>query len=252
MTSPIEQQLHRLTDNESTDFREIYRSSGTLPVTRKAMSQLVDLAVGHFQYGAAPGASRIEAALQRFRQRGRMVSRISDIRHLHVDEVDEVAGSLCFRYQAMALADAHESGFAGIPASLADMPSLLGLSLRAIGEVATHFGFDVEDVWERKFALLVLTVATASRGSDKPGPDTRSLAAVYPGAKEQPLSAEFERRIAEGLVIRLVRGKLIDGRRSSRNFNRSYVEHVCETARTIYRERLLFAQYSERAAAAAE
>jgi len=250
----IESHLQELTDNESSDFREIYRSTGTLPVTRRAMEQLVDLAVGYMHRGAAPNPTRRDAALQRYRRRGLQVSGISDIRGLSPEDVDAVAGQLGFRYQAMALGDTVPFASAGVPGALAGLPALLGLSLRAVGEIATHYGFDATRAWERKFALLVLTTAVVNRPLDgESAAELARLMKVVPQQHENSeLPEKLEERIAQALVLHLVRDRLRGNPRSNVAFNKEFVDCVCETVRRIYRERWLFERYRDRAAAAAE
>src|SRR6185503_17139313 len=136
-----------------------------------------------------------------------------------------------------------------------DIPALVTLSLRAINEYGTYFGFDSENPEERCYALLVLAVASTATDATRlmalqeitdiakdmadPAPPTR---------KQRTLSAELLNKTAHAVVVRLAKGKLaqvvpIIGAAVGGGYNSAFLAEVCRTAKALYAERWLMRRH---------
>lgn len=256
--SPLDKQLHRLTVIDSQRYADL-RSSGQDDSLRELTDEQLNRAIGqlveHSVLRVGPGATRVSvpAILQSYQRRGLDVASIEEIHELPIEDIDQVAGRLCFKYQAMAIGEGLGAGFAGLPGALVDIPALIGLSNRAVAEVATHYGFDVSSAFEQKFALLVLVLATG--GGHNREQIQQALACGVGAGDDGQLNVRLRRQITESLVLRLMQEKLshsvaMVGSLAAGAFNIDFVQHVCQTARTVYRERWLVDRYSTRLAAA--
>lgn len=234
----------------STLDKQLHRLTATGP--RCDAEPLVEHALLRVGSPAADAAS-VEGVLQAYQRRGFDVASLAELHDLAIEDIEQVAGRLCFKYQAMAIGDGLGAGFAGLPASVVDIPALIGLSLRAIAEIATYYGQDVSRTWERKFALLVLVLAAGPY--DSGAQIDYALACSSPGLDHAPLNARLRRQVTETLVATLMQAKQDQvvpsvGPVKAAAFNKEFVDHVCRTARLIYRERWLTDRYSSRLAAA--
>lgn len=100
---------------------------------------------------------RPEAVWASFRREGhRGVRGIAHVRRLALWEVDEVADGLRKKYLLLGAALGAAAGAAGVSALTLDAPVITALAMRAIGDVALHYGFDVREPEERAFAMKVL------------------------------------------------------------------------------------------------
>ena len=138
-----------------------------------------------------------------------------------------------------------------------DIPALVTLNLRAIGEYATYCGFDVSTQQERLFAMNVLGLASSPSDASK----TLALAQLVrigQDVAQQKVWKQLEQhafvillqRIAKALGIRLTKAKLaqavpILGGVVGAGFNAYFTSKVCDAAYFLYRERFLAAKYGE-------
>jgi hypothetical protein len=82
-----------------------------------------------------------------------------DVAHLELWEVDEVADRLPSHYIAAGAALGIVVGATGRFGAILDAPLVAAVAAHAIGHYALHYGFDVRDVEERRFARDVLVAA---------------------------------------------------------------------------------------------
>jgi hypothetical protein len=185
------------------------------------------------------------------RQTGKPIAGFADIARMELREIDEAIEPLAAKYKLLAAVEGVETGWEGPLGIPPDIILLITINLRAIGEYATYYGFDVTLENERLFVLHILGLAScsddetratalaeltkvaASLESDKPSNEIAesTFATVVP-------------ELAESLTKRLARAKLaqvvpVAGVLSSGPFNTRYTDRVCEAAFHLYRERFL-------------
>lgn len=111
---------------------------------------------------------RTEAIYDRFRSKGYdFVETGEDICKLTLGQVDPVVGYLSAKYKALAAGEGAVTGVAGWLGIAADIPALLALNLRAIGEYCTYYGFNLDTQTERMFALQVLMLTSSATDAAK-------------------------------------------------------------------------------------
>ncbi|XBS71094.1 EcsC family protein [Acerihabitans sp. KWT182] len=101
------------------------------------------------------------------RDSGDKVDCLADIGALSLECVDNQVGGLAAKYACLALAEGVGVGFAGVAALALDIPALLTLNLRAIGEYATYYGFDIDRQEEKLFALQILSLVASPNDAAK-------------------------------------------------------------------------------------
>jgi hypothetical protein len=198
---------------------------------------------------------RKEAILEEFQSAGHDVDSVDDIEDLELDELVDVLGRLSLKYQTLAAAEGAAAGVAGALGIALDIPALVTLSLRAINEHATYFGFDIETQEEECYALLVLSVAATVTDSARQEALSditeigKSMAShSRPNQSDRKLTAELVKKVAEALVVRLAKGKLaqvvpILGAAVGGGYNTVFLTEVCRTAKALYSERWLMRKH---------
>ncbi len=205
--------------------------------------------------GAAAWTVPRKAVYARFRQQGHKVDGRAGILELDLEAVDAVVGRLDAKYTGLAFVEGAAAGAAGVPGLVADIPALLALNLRAIGEYATCYGFDVTAQRGRVFAMNVLGLASSPSDAAK-APVMAELAKIAADAAKKKAWKELKekafvavvKKIAKALGIRLTKAKLaqavpILGAAVGGGFNAYYTARVCDTAHHLYRERFLAEKY---------
>ena len=155
----------------------------------------------------------------------------------------------------MAGASSNLGPIVGGAAIAADVTALVALNLRAVGEYATYYGFDVRRQEERLFMLNVLGLASSPSDSAK----VVSMAQIVKIAQqtaqkktwvqlEEHAFVRVVQRIAAALSVRLTKAKLAQllpaaGAIIGGGYNAYYTSQVCEAAYHLYRERFLARRY---------
>ncbi|NGZ76393.1 EcsC family protein [Saccharibacillus alkalitolerans] len=75
--------------------------------------------------------------------------------------MDEAAGRLAGESRNLAAAQGATTGIGGVFTLAADIPAVLGLSLKVIQEIGLCYGYDANDKAERVFAVKVLQFASS-------------------------------------------------------------------------------------------
>jgi hypothetical protein len=198
---------------------------------------------------------RPEAIYEEFRNTGHSVRDRCDVLFLDLLHVDKVVGWLDAKYKGLALAGGAATGAAGAAGILADIPTLITLNLRAVGEYATYYGFDVSSQQERLFAMNVLGLASSPNDAAKAAAMAQ-LVRIAKDVARKRIWKELERQafvkiiqqISKALGIRLTKAKLaqsipIAGAVVGAGFNSYYTAKVCDAAFYLYRERFLAEKY---------
>jgi hypothetical protein len=199
---------------------------------------------------------RPEAIYAEFRRDGHTsINRPSHVFGLDLEQVDKVVGWLDAKYKGIALVEGAASGSLGLPGIPPDIVALITLTLRAIGEYATYYGYDVSSQEERLFAMNVLGLASSPTDGSKGLAMAQLVRIAQDVAKkrswkqlEQHAFVQLIQQIAKALGIRLTKAKLAQvlpatGAAVGGGFNAYFTYKVCDAAYYLYRERFLAAKY---------
>lgn len=205
---------------------------------------------------AAQWSVRTEAIFKEFRGDGHyQIAAHKDIFQLELEKIDKVVGWLAAKYKGIALAEGVGTGATGAIGLALDIPALITLNLRAIGEYATYYGFDIERQEERLFALNILGLASSPNDASKALAMAQLVRIAQDVAKkttwkqlEQYAFVKVIQQIAKTLGIRLTKAKLaqaipVAGAAIGGGFNAYFTMKVCDAAYYLYRERFLAEKY---------
>jgi hypothetical protein len=219
-------------------------------VIKKSIQGLTDLC-----NDAAHWTVRPEAIFEEFRNDGYEISKYSDVYKLQLQEVDEVVGWLGAKYKSLAACEGAGAGVVGAPGLIVDIPAILILNMRAIGEYASYYGFDITQQQERLFAMNVLGFASSPTDASKSIAMAQLIRLSQDVAKNKvwkelnkSLYVKIIQEIAKALGIRLTKAKLaqmipVMGAAIGGGYNAYFTSKVCETAWYLYRERFLAEKY---------
>ena len=199
---------------------------------------------------------RTESIFEEFKKSGYPeIKKIGDVFDLELENVDRVVGWLAAKYKGIALVEGAGAGFVGLPGIPPDIVALITLNLRAIGEYATYYGFDVSRQDERLFAMNILGLASSPTDASKGLALAQLVRIAQDVAKkrawknlEQHAFVQLIQQIAKALGIRLTKAKLAQilpgvGAAVGGGFNAYFTDKVCDAAYYLYRERFLAAKY---------
>jgi EcsC protein family len=184
------------------------------------------------------------------------VGSLDEVRALPLKQIDRAMRGLRFKYEALAAAEGAATGVIGFWGVPADIVAVVALNLRAVGEIATYYGFDFATQPERLFALHVLTLAVGADATARQVEFTEldDLARRATGRRawqelEQSVFNATLRRVARMLGGRMARAKLAQflpavSLAIAGGFNAFYTRDVCQAASHLYRERFLIAKYA--------
>lgn len=205
---------------------------------------------------AAQWSVQTDLIFEEFRNSGHPeIKNESDISMLKLEDVDKVVGMLDAKYKGIAFTEGAALGAIGLPGIPPDVVALITLNLRAIGEYATYFGFNVNSQEERLFIMNVLGLASSPNDSSK----TLAMAQLVKIAQEVAQKRTWKelekhafvkviKQISKALGIRLTKAKLsqvipVAGAAVGGGFNAYFTTKVCDAAFYLYRERFLAQKY---------
>ncbi|MFF7853215.1 EcsC family protein [Streptomyces sp. NPDC007904] len=211
-------------------------------------------------------------------KRGHDVTSLSDLRRLDLELVEKVRGRAASWYYPAAaalsgagaglaitggqLAITASAGAAAAPSAgaiagafTADTAVVLGLSSRAVGQVALSYGYDPEEPSEKLFIMSVVNLGTASSAAAKNAAmaDISKLTqALFRGKTWDVLNNAFVTKVAEKFTnafgVRLTKmglGKVVPafGIVVGSTLNWATLEGVVDAAEMAYRRRFLLEKY---------
>ena len=199
---------------------------------------------------------RPESICEEFRKAGHLeVRKPADVINLPLEQVDRVVSWLDAKYKGIALVEGAGTGFVGLFGIPPDVVALISLNLRAVGEYATYYGFDVSSQEERLFILNVLGLASSPTDASKCLAMAQLVRIAQDVAMkrtwkelEQHTFVQVIQQISKALGIRLTKAKLaqvlpVAGAAIGGGFNAYFTAKVCDAARYLYRERFLAEKY---------
>ncbi|KRU23601.1 EcsC family protein [Psychrobacter piscatorii] len=181
---------------------------------------------------------------------GSSIKTLSDIKHLPIAVVDKQVKLLKSKYVALTSAQGVTTGVVGWVGIPADIVGLITANLRAIGEYATCYGFDMSDKSEQLFAMSLLAVATSASAEARKAAldDTRAMikdpeTQTFNQINEEVMSRVL-RQTATKVATNMVKTKAAQiipavGAVVAGGVNANYTANVCEAAYQCYRERFL-------------
>lgn len=178
------------------------------------------------------------------------VKSLDDIADLSITDVDEQVKLFKSKYVALTSAQGVATGMAGWAGITADVMGLITANLRAIGEYATYYGFDMSQKGEQIFAMSLLAVATSASAEERKVAleDTASLVkdpeTMAFNKINEELMSRILRQTATKVATNMVKTKAAQiipavGAAVAGGANASYTASVCEAAYQCYRERFL-------------
>ncbi len=207
---------------------------------------------------------RTEAILADFKKGGHPIEDLSDIQKLPLEDIDRVVGFLDAKYKGIALCEGGVAGaagtinpVAGALAIAADIPTITSLCMRAIGEYATHYGFDISNQEERLFMMNILYYSSNPTDVTKQIALANLTRIANDVAKKKlwkdlnnSIFVNIVQGLAKSLGIRLTKAKLaqiipVAGIVLGAGYNTYLMSTVCETAYMMYRERYLAEFYND-------
>ena len=230
--------------DKAGDF--IMETPGLGDAIKKSIGGIVSVSNDVAQWSVSP-----ESVYEEFRTTGHDIHERLDIFSLDLEDVDKVVGWLDAKYKGLALGEGAAAGVGGILGIAVDIPALVTLNLRAIGEYATDYGFDVSSQQERLFAMNVLGLASSPKDAAKEAAMTQLVRIAQDVAKKKTWKAleghtfvKIIQQISKALGIRLTKAKLaqvvpVAGAVVGGGFNTYYTAKVCDAAYYLYRERFL-------------
>jgi hypothetical protein len=201
---------------------------------------------------------RTSAIYEEFRRRGLgPIEGPRDVRRLGLHEIDRLVTTLGAKYQALGVAEGAGSGLLGGVGIAADVALVVGLALRAVGEYATYYGFEVSPAHERAFVMSLLSASSCPATSERTAAlaELTKLSVLLAGgegssALESQRSVQLTKKIAEAMTIRLVKAKLGQlvpgvGALVAGGYNAWLMRAVTQGAYHMYRERFLVEKHGE-------
>lgn len=181
---------------------------------------------------------------------GSSITTFSDIERLPIAVVDKQVELFKSKYVALTSAQGVTTGVAGWVGIPADVVGLITANLRAIGEYATYYGFDINNKGEQLFAMSLLAVATSASAEERKAaldntdamvkdPQTQAFNQV-----NEEVMSRVVRQTATKVATNMVKTKAAQiipavGAVVAGGVNASYTASVCEAAYQCYRERFL-------------
>ena len=196
-----------------------------------------------------------ESIYNEFRKVDHKVKNARDIFDLELEQVDRVVGWLDAKYKSAAFVEGAGTGYVGLVGIPADIAALIALNLRAIGEYATYYGFDLSLPTERLFAMNILGLASSPDAACKQMAMAQLVKIAQDVARKrtweqlnQHAFVQVIQQISKALSIRLTKDKLaqvipITGAAIGGGFNAYFTSNVCQAAYFLYRERFLAEKY---------
>jgi hypothetical protein len=206
------------------------------------------------------------------------VKRLGELRTLDLEQIDTVRGrNLDLAYAAVAGVSGAGTGLmitggeVGVGSGVAsgpgagtvaaamaiDLAAVMGLSSRAVGQVALAYGYDPEDPAEKAFVVSVVNFSTAVSTSAKEAAfsDIVRLSRLLVRGKSwkilnETVFARIATTVAKRLGVRLTQkslGKLLPvvGVGVGFVFNFATLEAVVDSANVAYRRRFLLEKYPD-------
>ena len=259
------EQIHAWKTPELTWFGQAMRvvnwplsKAGDVVLNTPGIGEAINKSVGgivRVTNDIAQWTVRPEAIFKEYRKSGYEVYDAKSLLMLDLEDIDRTVGYLDAKYKGIACVEGAATGATGIIGLVADIPLLVSWNLRAIGEYATYYGFDISLQSERLFAMNVLGLASSPKDAAKQVAMSELVRIAKEVAAKRTWKSLEEhtfvriiQHISRALGIRLTKAKLAQfvpavGAVVGLGFNAYFTARVCEASYNLYRERFLAAKY---------
>lgn len=211
----------------------------------------------------------IEAYRNSAENDGANIKKLEDIADLPIETIDKQVKLFKSKYVALTSAQGVTTGMVGWAGIPADVVGLITANLRAIGEYATYYGFDMSAKSEQVFAMSLLGIATSHSAKERQAALDDTFDIVQSSVVESDLlkgdSLKSEGKEAETLALNQINEEVMSrllrqtatkvatnlvktkaaqiipalGAVVAGGVNASYTSSVCEAAYQCYRQRFL-------------
>ncbi|MVP00257.1 EcsC family protein [Paenibacillus lutrae] len=180
------------------------------------------------------------------------VASIEEASRLPLAAMDRAADALSDSRSAMATVQGATTGFGGIFTLAIDIPSLLGLSLKVLQEIAVCYGYDPNDKKERIFIINCLQFSSSDIVGKKA---ILEKLALYDAPERQNQAAAQIQGWREVIATyrdnfgwkKLFQMIPIAGMLFGAYFNRGTIKDVAEAGKMLYRKRRILERLSTQA-----
>lgn len=181
-------------------------------------------------------------------------STLEDLRHVPLSKMDEVAQQLKTSRANMAAVQGATTGIGGIFTLAIDIPLILGISLKALQEIALCYGYDPKDKAERIFIVKCLQFASSDIVGKKA--ILEELSAYDQGIENKRVISQLQGWREVVMTYRdnfgwkkLLQMVPIAGMIFGAFVNRSSIGDVAEAGIMLYRKRRILERLEEQRAA---
>lgn len=187
-----------------------------------------------------------------------MVRGAVDIEELSLEDIDQVVGQVCGKYQALVKAMPEDGQpTEALQTAPTDIVALIGTNHQAILEYAAYYGFDITSRHERIFALNILEYAATTNEQTKIAVLKRLVKQIkeiaHTPAKspiDKPTFMDVLKTMTNSLTIHLMKAKIgqnipIQGAVIGTGFNAYFTGEVCDVASFLYKQKFLAKKYGQ-------
>ncbi|WP_116188971.1 EcsC family protein [Paenibacillus taihuensis] len=167
---------------------------------------------------------------------------LNRIGELPLSRMDEMAGSIIASSSKMAAAQGATTGFGGLFTLAIDIPLLLGISLKALQDIALSYGYDPTEQAERVFIVKCLQFSSSDIVGKKA--ILEDLAVFHMGERSGQVISQLQGWREVMLTYRdnfgwkkMFQMIPIAGMLFGAYLNRSTLQDVAETGKMMYRKR---------------
>lgn len=138
------------------DVGQYVQNGGKFLVQKKKVAKLLQEEAGRSGYSMMDTTYRLE---QESEAEG--TAKIHSVENLPLQVLDQVADNITESRTKFAAAQGAATGFGGIVTIAADIPMVMGLSLKVLQEMALCYGYDPDEPLERIFIVKCLQFSSA-------------------------------------------------------------------------------------------
>jgi hypothetical protein len=195
----------------------------------------------------------VESVLREARRHAEVVDTLADLRRQDLRVCDKVAEEVASKHGLIAALEGAGCGAGGLALLAADIPLLFGVAMRVVRQLAVAYGIDPAAPGESVIALKVFELASGGTRDryaellqldalkdELDGLEPQKRAEKAAVLATMIMSREAVKRIVSLLLSRkLLQSVPVVGAAVGAGFNYLFVADVSETARQVYRRRLL-------------
>jgi len=197
---------------------------------------------------AAAFAVRRQATVDAVRAVGHEVDSVRDLRGVPLEVLDRISAQSLTHGKIAAGLEGAGMGWGGLMFVAADIPALITLNLRFIGQIGATYGFECDTEQEKQFVLNLLGYSAADQGARVAFAHHLNQIALAEARRmpwrfmDQFAMVQVVKKVAEAMGIRLTHAKLAQlvpvlGAAVGAGVNYSFTHDNLVAARMMYRKR---------------